>query len=457
MRHSTEFLARWAYWNPARATWVAYPAADHAKLPDVTPQALRAWEAEQDEFLRRTRVAAGNPGMSDLDRVSAAILLEWLEGSAAVRACRFELWALGWQSTYSQLAQLQPVDDAGHRAAALARLRRLPALVDQEIANLREGIRLGHLASQGSVARALAEIDALIALPAAEWPFLDPAKRAADPSLAAEMEREVAERLAPATRRYRDFLRSEYPPRSRTVPGVLANPEGAACYRAAVRAYVTLDLPPERIHEIGLKELARVEAEMKSLSERALGTSDLSVARRMLQSDERHTFATREDVLEAIDRTITSAWFGRIPAARVMARPWPAFQEVLTSGLVPARGKGRGGRGHLPRQCVRAPEEEPRDDAGDRATRVPVFGSQNWTPLLMTALAEGCWRSPRSAGPARGAARKARAQPRRPAPEPMARLPPPSAAAARAGAYTGTRKVAPRSTPAAVDVTSSSQ
>jgi uncharacterized protein (DUF885 family) len=297
-----------------------------------SPQALRAWEAEQDAFLRRLRAAADGRRLSDLDRVSAAILLEWLESSAAARACRFELWALGWQSTYSQLAQLQPVDTPEHRAAALARLRSLPALVDQEMANLREGIRLGYLASRGSVERALTELDALIALPTTEWPFLDPGRRASDPLLAAEMEREVAERLAPATRRYHDFLRSEYLPRSRIGPGVLANPEGAACYRGAVRSYVTLDLPPERIHEIGLQELAHVEAEMKALSERVLGTSDLSAVRRMLQTDERYTFATREDLLEAIDRTIAKAtaalprWFGRVPTARVTARPWPEFQ-----------------------------------------------------------------------------------------------------------------------------------
>src|SRR3712207_9328280 len=58
------------------------------------------------------------------------------------------------------------------------------------------------------------------------------------------------------------FLMIRRPPRSTLFPyttlfrsaiGVASLPQGSQCYRAAVRGFTTLDVPPEEIHRIGLR------------------------------------------------------------------------------------------------------------------------------------------------------------------------------------------------------------
>ena len=98
----------------------------------------------------------------------------------ATQVCRGELWsvsALGWQSSLSQIAAIQPVGSEQARAEALTRWRALAPWVDREIANLQEGRRLGYLASAAATRSTIAQLDALLAQEPAESPFMDPAKR----------------------------------------------------------------------------------------------------------------------------------------------------------------------------------------------------------------------------------------------------------------------------------------
>jgi len=80
-----------------------------------------------------------------------------------------------WTAVYTSLARRQPVGTPGLRAQALARWRGLPRLVDGEIANLREGVRLGYVAPGVSVRRALAGLDELLGTTVVASPFYSPA------------------------------------------------------------------------------------------------------------------------------------------------------------------------------------------------------------------------------------------------------------------------------------------
>src|SRR5437870_9439627 len=83
------------------------------------------------------------------------------------------------------------------------------------------------------------------------------------------MEREIM----PAVRAYRDYLATEYLPHARTTTALSALPHGGECYRALVRAYTTLDRDPTAVHQLGLREMERVERDMRTIAERSFGTS----------------------------------------------------------------------------------------------------------------------------------------------------------------------------------------
>ena len=71
----------------------------------------------------------------------------------------------------------------------------------------------------------------------------------------------IASELYPALRRYRAYLAGEYLPAARQTTAVAALPAGATCYRAAARSFSTLDLDPREVHQIGLREMARIDVQ----------------------------------------------------------------------------------------------------------------------------------------------------------------------------------------------------
>jgi uncharacterized protein (DUF885 family) len=74
--------------------------------------------------------------------------------------------------------------------------------------------------------------------------------------------------VAPAYERLLAFMRNEYLPKTRTTLGAVEMPDGEAYYQAMIEKFTTLDLTAREIHEIGLKEVARIEAEMVATKER---------------------------------------------------------------------------------------------------------------------------------------------------------------------------------------------
>src|SRR3546814_16768731 len=81
--------------------------------------------------------------------------------------------------------------------------------------------------------------------------------------LRAEAETIIRESVAPAYAELLTFIREDYFPNTRKTLAASDVPDGEAWYLSNIKQYSTLDLTPREIHEIGLKEVARIEAEMK--------------------------------------------------------------------------------------------------------------------------------------------------------------------------------------------------
>lgn len=169
----------------------------------------------------------------------------------------------------------QPMKTRAHYEHFLARLKQLPRWIDQAIANMEQGIATGVVLPRALVERTLPQYDALLPADPEQSPYLagvrnfPPAVSAADQQrLLGAYRTTVARELVPAVQRLRTFLAERYLPNAGTGSGLGALPGGAEWYRAAVRWSTTTELTPEQIHQLGLKEVARIRGEMEQVKAR---------------------------------------------------------------------------------------------------------------------------------------------------------------------------------------------
>jgi uncharacterized protein (DUF885 family) len=328
---------------PEYPTSLRPPGADFAGLPDDSVAGVAAHAAVLTSWHRELlaidpSALAGNPQA----RLSYQVAREVVESTVRTRACRDELWTVspagnGWPARFSSLVELQPVGTDALRAQALARFGNLAGYVDAQIANLRQGVRDGYVAYEGSVRAVIGQLERLLATPADRSPLLSPADRDGTPEFRAKLVELLATRVLPAVQRYRDFLAGEYLAHARSMPGVSHNPQGAACYRAALRYYTSLDLDPAEAHQIGWKALAAVEADMTALADRSFGGTDVKALLARFRDDPQYRYKDRDEMLELAKATLARARaalpraFGLLPADDVTVEPVPDFL-AKTSG-----------------------------------------------------------------------------------------------------------------------------
>src|SRR5207237_6396396 len=137
------------------------------------------------------------------------------------------------------------------------------------------GLRLGFSAPRGNVRISVTQLDSLLGTPLERSPLLDPARRDTTPAFRVELERVLTTDVLPALRGYRDFLERDYLPRARRAIGISANQDGAACYRASIRATTGVDLSPDAVHRLGIATVAALEGEMRAIARRSFRTRDV--------------------------------------------------------------------------------------------------------------------------------------------------------------------------------------
>ena len=162
----------------------------------------------------------------------------------------------------------QPLSTVKDYQAYLSRLDQLGPWIDQAIANMREGIKRGVVQPKSIMRSSLPQFKQLVAAKPDDSIYFTPVKKMpasfAQPDgkkLASAYRAVIERKLNPALQRLVDFLEKEYIPACRDSTGWNALPQGAEWYKARVASQTTTDLQPEQIHQIGLKEVARIQGE----------------------------------------------------------------------------------------------------------------------------------------------------------------------------------------------------
>jgi uncharacterized protein (DUF885 family) len=171
-------------------------------------------------------------------------------------------------ANYSSGQQAQSLATVKDYQDYLSRLNQLGPWVDQAIANMREGMKRGVVQPKAIMEAALPQFRQLVADKAEDSIYYAPVKNfpaafsdADRKKLTAAYRGTIDGKLNPALKRLADFIEHDYLPACRTSTGWSALPQGMDWYLARVASQTTTDLQPEQIHQIGLREVARIQGE----------------------------------------------------------------------------------------------------------------------------------------------------------------------------------------------------
>jgi uncharacterized protein (DUF885 family) len=315
-------------------TYYSIEGARHDRLPDNSLASIAAWQAREDAWLAELERIGAPAEIGSRDWVTHGLLKEQLEGAIATRICRDELWgastATSWHTWLPFVFDIQPLETPDLRVQALSRLAAMPTYIDNEIANLREGLRLNYSAPRVTVEAVPDQVRSLIG---PDSIFLGPAMRSEDEAFAAAVAQIYEDEIAPALNRFADFIQNDYLVEARDTLAVSGNPNGEVCYPALVRSFVTVGVPAEEIHAVGLEQVAKIRNEIQVTLNEHFGGGDVSEFLRRVNEDPAFTFDTEEavlkystDALAAVKAAMPRA-FGVLPKADVLVKPYPEFAE----------------------------------------------------------------------------------------------------------------------------------
>ena len=326
-----------------------------SQLGDHSLPALKKWEEKEDELLAQLKKIDIKAIENDPEAVTYRFLQHLLEAAQGFRVCKTELWNVsptwtGWQASLPVLAGMESTAQPAAQQDALARWSQLPKWLDDEIANLKEGLKLGYSAPQGNVKSVISQVEAMLAAPIKDSPFVQMAKNAE--KFRANLESLERTQIRPAIDRYRAFLVSTYLPAAREAIGVSANPQGAACYAAAVKYHATVDMSAQQIHDLGKAQMEKITAEMKEIGRRSFNTEDPKALLTLVKTDPKYRFKSRDELIKfaeaAVERSKQAMpkFFGHVPSAPVIVEPYPAFLEKTAPGgqAVPPTADGKPGK-----------------------------------------------------------------------------------------------------------------
>ncbi|MEO7602634.1 MAG: DUF885 family protein, partial [Sphingomicrobium sp.] len=322
-------------------------ALDYLPRVDAAAQERRA--SYRRDMLAKLEAIPLNQ-LSPAEKVNAAVFRTILENEIArTRYRAFEMPFNSDSNFWTYLDSPSALPDAAAYRRYIARMRDLPRFFDEQIANMRSGLQHGFsvpkvtlVGRDQSIANFATDDPAKNAFyaPFATMPSTIPA--AEQERLRAEGRAVVAEAVIPAYRKLLDFYRNDYLSKARTSVAARDLPGGDAFYRSQVREYTTTDLTPEYIHQLGLKEVARIETAMGAEMRLSGWKGSFADFLKFLKSDPQF-FAKTPDELMGVASYVAkradgelSKQFGLLPRYRFGIRP-------VAEALAPFYTAGRGG------------------------------------------------------------------------------------------------------------------
>ncbi len=388
----SDLLRRHWDWQMKSAPVWATQLGDHrfdAELGDHSEEAIDRDRGEEEKFLAEAKALQ----VSGADRVHQQLFVENLQNDIDSAVCKFHRWevstffngVLGW----NELPEQHSVHTVADGKNLLARYRKVPAVIDQDIANLERGLAEGRVATKESIRRVIDQTKAQLAQGDDEWALLAPAKAkhpgwsaAEDADFAQKIRAVVRDQIRPAYARYLDLLENRLMPKARSDEhaGLSTLPDGEKCYAAMIKYHTGLQKNAAELHQLGLDEMERIHKEMREAGKKLIGSEDIAAIFAKLRSDQQFRFHSADEVMKKSEESLAAAraaipkFFGVLPKAECVVRPIPKYEQAYSTIAYyhePHPGDGKPGEFRV---NISEPETRPRHEAAVLAYHESIPG-----------------------------------------------------------------------------------
>jgi uncharacterized protein (DUF885 family) len=313
------------------------------RMTDYSADAVaRDLEHSKSALVRFEAIDAA--GFPEQERLSRDLMIRNLREQ--IEGAKFKGWEMpldqmnGLHISLASLPSYTPFHTVKDYQDYAARLREFPRVLDQVTANLRAGVKDRLVPPRYLLEKVVAQVEDIAQKPPGASPFYQPVKEFSNeiPANQQEALREavlsaIKQDVAPAYARLAEFLRTEYVPRGRTEPGIWALPEGDARYRFDVKQMTTTEMTPDQIHQLGVKQVAEIEAEMLKIAQQ-LGYSDLASFNRHVHGDPKRYASSGDQLLDLYKHYVDQMdaklpqLFIQLPRNKLEVVPMEAFRAA---------------------------------------------------------------------------------------------------------------------------------
>lgn len=337
--------------NPINATFIG-DTRYNAEMPNFYTADYRKQVHDMNQAWLDKALALDGSRLQGPARISYDIFVR--ERQLALEGERFPNWMMPIDQ-FTNIAAFLPMLGSGSSAQPfvtvqdydnwLQRGNAVPAIFDQAIANMREGMAAGVVQPKILMAKVVPQLDAIIQKDPSKTTFWGPIANLPESFSDADKKRlteayraMIAGQLMPAYQRLRDFIANDYMPACRDTVSLSALPDGEAWYAFNAKTQTTTDLTPAQIHDTGLKEVGRIHAEMREVMKQVAFKGDLQAFFKFMTTDKQFEFKTEQELLDAynglrakIDLKIPEQ-FSLLPKAGFEIRPVEPYRAEAMAG-----------------------------------------------------------------------------------------------------------------------------
>ena len=322
------------------------------KLGDRSLAAIMEREKTDEAFLARIK-AISTAGFSDQDLLSHDLMARVLEQRIAdFNLKEYEMpinQQNGVQTSLADLPLSVPLDSVKHYEDYIARLHQIPRVLDQTQEVLSAGMKDKLMPVKFLLEKLPVQCEGIVS----NDPFLLPTKKypaeiseADQKRLTGEITNAVNHDVIPAYKTFAAFLRTQYAPQGRTTLSVMSLPDGEKRYQNDIYGRTTTHMTPDEIHQLGLKEIDRIQAEMLTIAKKE-GFSDLASFRASLKTNPKYIPTSAEQILDDFRHYIAQMeprlpeLFNLLPKSPVTVEAIPPFQSAAATHYMTGTPDGK--------------------------------------------------------------------------------------------------------------------
>ncbi len=306
------------------------------RLSDYSLDAIRRRHEGDAAFLQRLE-AIPTDGFSDQDQLSHDLLIRVLRQRIAdFNLKEFEMPINTQSGIHTNLADLPlsvPLDSVKHYEDYISRLHQVPLALSQVTEVLRAGMKDKLMPVRFLAEKIPAQCQGIIDAD----PFLQPTKKY-PASISPEDQKRLTQQITeavntdvlPAYKAFAAFIQTEYAPQGRTTLSITSLADGQKRYENDIYARTTTHMTADEIHQLGLREIDRIEAEMTAIAKKE-GFADLASFRASLKNNPKYIPTSAEQILDQYRHYIAQMetklpeLFTLLPKSPVTVEAIPAF------------------------------------------------------------------------------------------------------------------------------------